>query len=307
MCGYCIEGGVLLDFIERELTGEPQALDNNFLPNYLQETMHLPEVLKQTQDFANFPWSLKAALCRAWDDWVTAGRGDTAASVEQAYGERAVAAFLDALEGEPGNRVQALIKRLDYRDPSAWDPVTSHPGSLLDDAESTLRGYRDGWLLGQAKEFSDPAARLRKTGSMDPLADTTPAGCRRFDASFPVVFFAFLVLAKHGNRSALLQDLALIPLPAVPSFEGYDLWLQRKAFITCLSTYGIPFVLDNFERIRYELLYYAILRQAIRKDDYPALSERLAAAGYEVILGVDADSLLQLMARWGKSHAGTAL
>ena len=54
MCGFCIEGGVVLDFVEREREGESAAVDNNDVGACLQEATNLADYLDRIRQESNF-------------------------------------------------------------------------------------------------------------------------------------------------------------------------------------------------------------------------------------------------------------
>lgn len=84
MCGYCIEGAVVLDFVQQEVAGLEVELDTAFVVNYLQETVYLPERLQQCQGMSQFPYAIEVVLCRAWGDALWQGRSDTVLWAERA-------------------------------------------------------------------------------------------------------------------------------------------------------------------------------------------------------------------------------
>jgi len=57
----------------------------------------------------------------------------------------------------------------------------------------------------------------------------------------------------------------------VPDFTGNDLWLQRKAFLFCVKKYGLEFILDNLNKIRFELIYYILLKTDMKLIDLSRL------------------------------------
>lgn len=58
MCGYCIEGGEVLPFIESEHKNGQIDLENNFIANCLQESDKLIGFISKTKEFDNFNESI---------------------------------------------------------------------------------------------------------------------------------------------------------------------------------------------------------------------------------------------------------
>jgi len=126
-------------------------------------------------------------------------------------------------------------------------------------------------VLGENKEFSDPGKRMEETGIMDPIENTTPKDWDKFFSLFPVAYFSFLILARHKIDAKILRQIALECPRDVPSFTGNDLWLQRKAFAVCVKYYGVQFILDNYDDIRLEMIYYSLLKESICVADLDVL------------------------------------
>ena len=67
MCGYCIEGGVILGFIGHEKASEKVELENNWISIYLQESKNIPEIICRLKKFDNFSGSIDIAFYRIWE------------------------------------------------------------------------------------------------------------------------------------------------------------------------------------------------------------------------------------------------
>ena len=110
-----------------------------------------------------------------------------------------------------------------------------------------------------------------------------------------MLFFSIAFLGKHDPRADVLKDIALVN-PPLCDFLGYDLWLQRKAFLSCVKAYGVDFIIDNFSDIRYELIYYAALKIPFNSADRAQLRQRIAADKQHFTINYDADHVLELLA-----------
>ena len=58
--------------------------------------------------------------------------------------------------------------------------------------------------------------------------------------------------------------------------------------------YGVQFLVNNYAQIRFEMIYYALLKGAIAKEDFDTLS-LIVSSCYHDRMGCDADDVLQLM------------
>jgi hypothetical protein len=101
-----------------------------------------------------------------------------------------------------------------------------------------------------------------------------------FHASFPTVYFSFLYLAKYKTGAEIIKKIALNNPHCVPEFDGYDLWLRRKALIVCVKKYGIQFITDNYNQIELDLVYYVLLRTRQTKNELAALKKHLISHRY---------------------------
>ncbi len=95
---------------------------------------------------------------------------------------------------------------------------------------------------------------------MDPSDNTTLAEWNRFDTLYPAISFALSYIINQHNNSEFIQKIALTNLKDAPDTWGKDLWLQRRTMIACVKRTGLSFIVDNLNQIRYELIYYVLLK-----------------------------------------------
>lgn len=129
---------------------------------------------------------------------------------------------------------------------------------------------------------------------MDPIEDTTQEDFESFHQNFPVVYCCFMILQTLKPESLLIERVALEDPHDVPDFSNRDLWLQRTAFLFCLERLGVNFIQDHYEKIRLELIYYALLRKSLSAKELEILKDLLENKEH-FIIAVNAESVLQLL------------
>ncbi|MBK8640475.1 MAG: hypothetical protein IPN92_20125 [Chromatiaceae bacterium] len=295
MCGYCIEGGVTLDFIERQRVSEKLEFENNWVPIYLQESTNFPEIIDRIKAFDNFPGSIDIAFYRLWEAFLNQEHDGIYHRLANEYGEKAIKDYLVGLKSNYHNENWKFLGDSElYIKKGSWEHYLGNVNQLIDDSESTLKSYLDFWICGENKEISDPEKRIEETGIMDPIENTTPKDWNSFYTLFPVVFFSFLIVKRFKNDSDFLRRIALESPHDVPDFLGYDLWLQRKAFVVCVKNYGIQFILDNYDDIRLELIYYTLIKESFCVADLDEIKDHILSHEHWVN-GVDSDSVVELI------------
>jgi len=98
MCGYCIEAGVVLDFVANEKYSNNQELENNWISIYLQETTRFPGIIGKLKNFDNFPGSIDVAFCRLWEVFLYQEHTNIYDFLTNEYGAKAINGFLDGLK-----------------------------------------------------------------------------------------------------------------------------------------------------------------------------------------------------------------
>ena len=87
----------------------------------------------------------------------------------------------------------------------------------------------------------------------------------------------------------------------VPDFTGNDLWLQRKGFISCVKKYGVEFILDNLNKIRFELIYYILLKTDM-KVDLSRLRKAILSENEHFTFGMESEQVIELIDSLIKKH-----
>ena len=294
MCGYCIEG-LVLDFIEHEKASEKVDLENILIPNYLQESENIPEIICGLKKFDNFPESIDVVFYRIWEMLVFQKYDGIYQSLIHDFDAESINDFLTEIRNTSDFKACEVLGNNElYIGHDYYEQLISNKKQLVDDSVEKLKAYYDFWLLGNNKETSDPEKRMEETGIMDPIENAAPKDCDRFYSLFPVVYFSFLILTRYKSDSGILKHIALESPHDTPDFIGYDLWLQRKAFAACVKNYGVQFILDNYDDIRLELIYYSLLKESVSIVDLDILKNHLLSNDHWVNI-VDSDSVVELI------------
>lgn len=135
--------------------------------------------------------------------------------------------------------------------------------------------YHDWWLLGIGKEKSEPEERIEGTEVEDSSVSATLAEWNKFHTMYPAISFALSYIINHHSDSEIIQKIALTNLEDVPDTWGKDLWLQRRAMIACVKRTGLSFIVDNLSQIRYELIYYILLKTDANHIELNKLKEAI--------------------------------
>lgn len=142
-----------------------------------------------------------------------------------------------------------------------------------------LNSYYDWWLLGIGKEKSEPEVRIEEIEILDHIDNTTLAEWNKFDVLYPAVSFALSYIINNHSDAVIIQRVALTDMEDAPDTWGKDLWLQRRAMIACVKRNGLTFIMDNLYQIRYELIYYVLLKATIYSAELNKLGFNDSFAG----------------------------
>lgn len=282
MCGYCVEAIIMEQFIKKETFSEPIEYEEMFLPNYLQESKGFPGILDQLKSFKNLRKFVDIAFCRLWEMLLDNEEGWTYKDICTLFGEASVNEFLISF-GKSSNLKNwrplgdtRLYENSDYR-----NRFFNNKQPLIDKSKQTLISYYDWWIDGFNKK--------KETSN-----ENTAKDLEKFYDLFPAIFFSFSVLARHQSSSDILKKIAVDNRNTMPDFPGYDLWLEKKAFLVCIKEYGIQFILDSDKKIRIESVYYALLKNAFSKDELSFLEKKVSGRMLSVT-GMEIQSILELI------------
>jgi len=267
MCGYCIEGGFLIPALESAYVGGiPAENDDFYLWGYLQEEENLYSVIEIAKESDDCHEAMDIIFCRLFENYILYGFDMVIfKKMTSTFGPGVLDSFIEKRidlnnEGHMSRIREKLCDKKNYQNDQLWKGFISDKAKLIEDSLKLLSFYYDWWIKGHNKKESDPYLRLKKTGIMDPIADTPKNEWERFYAMFPLVYFSLMFLWKYDSDTELIEKIALHCPKGVPDFVGYDLWLQRKAFAFLVQKVGLIKVLEKTDQIRVELIYYALLK-----------------------------------------------
>lgn len=156
-----------------------------------------------------------------------------------------------------------------------------------------------GGFVVLAKKKSDPDERIEEFGILDRIDDTTLAEWNKFDALYPAISFALSYILNHDSNSEIIQRIALTNLEDAPDMWGKELWLQRRAMIARVKRTGLSFIVDNLSQIRYELIYYVLLKTDTNLHQLNKLKEAILSEDEHPVLSsvMESEHIIELMDR----------
>lgn len=293
MCEYCYESAMLY-FVA---SGQRHGIYSRFA--YLEEADDLKTEIEQLEDPNNPEPLIDLAFCRLYDYHFThgfdAGLFDT---LQNKFGHEAVQAYLAKRQACHNDLFRAELRQIELlTDETRWNRFMADQERIYCHALELLNSYYDWWILGIGKE-----KEKRKPNSIDKnllIPDeliTTGAEWDKFHALYPAFFFALSYLINYHGDSDIIRKIALTNLKDGADIWTKDLWLQRKAMITCVRRDGFLFVVDNFSQIRYELIYYVLLKGTVNPAELSTLKEAILSEQNDRLIGtVEREHLFELM------------
>lgn len=131
---------------------------------------------------------------------------------------------------------------------------------------------------------------------MDPIDNTTLAEWNRFNALYPSISFALSYIINHHSDSEIIQKIALTNLTDELDTWSKDLWLQRRTMIACVKRDGLVFITENLNQIRFELIYYVLLKTNISTAELDKLKEAILAEDGHPMQGMmEFEHVIELM------------
>jgi len=155
-----------------------------------------------------------------------------------------------------------------------------------------LNFYYDWWLLGINKEL------FKQAPGNEEIRQATDDQWNKFKAFYPAVFFAFSFILHHHKDTEIIQRIALTYPNEEPDHWTKESWLQRKAMLACIQQSGLGFIVDNLKQVRYELIYYVLLKTGISPDELSSLREAILKEGEHPLYGMmEREHVVDLMDR----------
>ena len=294
MCGYCYEG-IMLHVVENGQRGT-----KGYRFSYLQESEDIKTEIQQLEDPNNPEPLIDLAFCRLYDHYFAHGFDVELFNILQdKFGHEAIQAYLTRRQASSGEILKAELSNINLlNDEVCWNEFIADKEKILKNSLELLNFYHDWWLLGISKEKSEPLQRMEQTGIMAPIDNTTLAEWNKFDLLYPAVSFALSYIIHHHGNSEIIHKIALTNLEDAPDMWGKDLWLQRRAMIACVQRSGPAFIVDNLNQIRYELIYYILLKTDTSSAELEKLKEAILAEDEHPMQGMmESGHVVELMDR----------
>lgn len=281
MCGYCYEG-IMLHVVE---TGHRGTKGYRF--SYLQESDDIKTEIQQLEDPNNPEPLIDLAFCRLYNHYFVYGFDVELFNILQdKFGHAAVKGYLTRRQSS-SSAFKAELSNINLlRDEACWNQFIADKESIHKNAMDLLNLYYDWWLLGIDKEKSDPDERIEEFGILDHIDNTILAEWNKFDAIYPAISFALSYIINYHSDSEIIQKIALTNLEDAPDTWGKDLWLQRRAMIACVKRNGAAFIVNNLSQIRYELIYYVLLKTDANSAELKKLKEAILAKDEHPMQGI---------------------
>lgn len=160
--------------------------------------------------------------------------------------------------------------------PERWEAFMADD-ALTAHCHGILTCYMEWWLEGGSIRHESDAAiteALDGTGVIfDPMMDLSNEDRLTFDLVFRALYFSLLVIGKSPECVDFILPLLTRQPEGVPDFDGYDLWLQRKAAEIVYHHKGIDPFIASIESIRTRIFAYL----AAKYPDVGAVRERIKA------------------------------
>lgn len=287
MCGYCIQSEYALPisesegFIDRFMMDAPRFA-RLLSPVYLQESRSLPVAIDKVKKIKKVIDLTEIIFCRIWEMLMVHPNGAVYQILNNHFSLTEINEFLARLKLN-SDELSALLSNLKlYQNVDDWNKFISNEQYLISSAEKTLSSYYRWWLLGDNESVIESiVSRQGKGRELNGIGNKAFNMPSIFHAFFPTVYFSFLYLAKYKTDAEIIKKIALNNPHCVPEFDGYDLWLRRKALIVCVKKFGIQFITDNYNQIELDLVYYVLLRTRQTKKELVVLKKHLISHDYK--------------------------
>ena len=299
MCGYCYEG-IMLHVVE---TGHRGTKGYRF--SYLQESDDIKTEIQQLEDPNNPEPLIDLAFCRLYDHYLTQGFDVELFNILQdKFGHTAVQAYLTRRQACSSEILKSELSNINLlSDETCWNQFIADKESIRKNTMDLLNLYYDWWLLGIGKEKSEPDERIEEIGIMDSIVSATLAEWNKFNALYPTLSFALSYIINHHSDSEIIRSIALTNLENAPDTWGKDLWLQRRAMISCVKRNGLTFIVDNLNQIRYELIYYVLLKIEMESTELNKLKEAILTETEHPMQGMmESEHIVGLMDKSASLH-----
>jgi hypothetical protein len=294
MCGYCIEAGTLYEDTMHQ--GMMSFTSGIGLAVYLQECVDITAALDLITLEPVHPLMASVLCCRGLE--ILISQGFNSAAYQALLGHPTFLVAIGVFTNDQSRRgylaqdarfdlarADWLLDRQVFMEAGYLSNRLNH--WTLRDAESLLKQYTDLYLKGIGLKRNDLNKLFEETGILDPIDDICIEDRQAFSDRFPAFWCALHWLGNKMAKIPLLWQMVVQPPRGVPDFEGFELWLQRKATLICYDHLGIQPFADNLAAIRSELFLYLTLMRSISPEERALL---LAALDRIEVVGKPHDS-----------------
>jgi len=268
---------------------------------YLEETDDLKTEIEQLEDLNNPEPLIDLAFCRLYDHYLTHGfDAGLFNTLQNKFGQEAVQSYLAKRLACHNDLFREELSKIELlTDETRWNRFIADQERIHNHALELLNSYYDWWVLGIGKEKEK---EKRKPNSIDEILMfpdelmTASAEWDKFHALYPALFFALSYLTNHHSDSDIIRKIALTNLKDGADIWTKDLWLQRRAMISCVKHDGFSVIADNLNQIRYELIYYVLLKADINPAGLRKLKEAILAEDEHLMQGMmESEHIIELM------------
>ncbi|MDO8894088.1 hypothetical protein [Nitrosomonas sp.] len=265
--------------------------------SYLQESDDIKTEIQQLEDPNNPEPLIDLAFCRLYDHYFALGFDVELFNILQnKFGHAAVQAYLTKRQAGSSAFKAELSNINMLRDEACWNQFIADKERIFRNSLDLLNSYYDWWLLGIGKEKSEPEEQIEEFSILDHIDNTTLAEWNKFDALYPAISFALSYIINRHSGAEIISKIALTNLEDVPDMWGKDLWLQRRAMIACVQHDGLAFIVDNLNKIRYELIYYVLLKADTNPIELNQLRKAVLSEDEHPMWGMmESEHIIELM------------
>lgn len=291
MRGYCYEG-IMLHVVESGHRGT-----KGYRFSYLQESDDIKTEIQQLEDPNNPEPLIDLAFCRLYDHYFSHGFDVELFNILQdKFGHAAIQSYLGRRQA-CSSAFKAELSDISLLSTEVfWSQFIANKERIRKNAIDLLNFYHDWWLLGIGKEKSEPKEQIEETGIEDSSVSATLAEWNKFDTLYPALSFALSYLINHHSDSDIIQKIALTNLEDVPDIWTKDLWLQRRAMVACVKRDGFSLIVDNLSQVRYELIYYVLLKTDTNPAELNKLKEAILSEDEHPMQGMmESEHIIELM------------
>lgn len=216
---------------------------------------------------------LDIVFCRIFDLYINEGHDSSIIDrLSDTMGCDIVDAFLSRVgDGHDYKLLSILSEKALYRDKDRWRAIINDP-FVLRLALYALEEYHSWWIMNYGQDGALTQRPENIESSYDSLSVDRYKYC---SIIFPAVSFSLSLISKNFGEANIIKHIALDAPIAVPDMVANDLWLQRRALLSCVELYGSEFIIDNLKHLWCELIGYVLLKGDLSAHEQKLLKEAI--------------------------------